>query len=115
MIRKFYHCSSHDFAAKVGDTIILHPGKQNAQGVGVYFSEGVADERASDSCYENGGSKTVFILDVEASCSGPWWSSKNSRDKKKNRPKTWHSNGANVKVTVTRVDGKFVYGHGERV
>ena len=108
MKRLLCHCSSYPFNVKEGDEIILIPGIQNAQGVGVYLSEGTPDERASDSCYEAGGSKTVFFLEAETN--KQWWKSKGSTDVRKGRPRTWHTNGHNLVVTVHKVDGKNVYG-----
>ena len=108
MKRLLCHCSSHPFNAKEGDEIILIPGRQNAQGVGVYLSEDVPDERASDSCYEAGGSKTVFFLEAETN--KQWWKSKGSADVRKGRPRTWHTNGHDLIVTVHKVDGKNIYG-----
>ena len=108
MKRLLCHCSSHPFNAKEGDEIVLIPGKQNAQGKGVYLSEGEPDERASDSCYEAGGARTVFFLEAETN--KQWWKSKGSTDVKKSRPRTWHTNGHDLVVTVHKVDGKNIYG-----
>lgn len=114
-MKKLFHCSSFHFNLNVGDSVVLHPGTQCAQGRGVYFSEGEPDERASDSCYEAGESRTIFVLDVEASTSRGWWRSKPSMDKRKGRPPTWHSGGADILVCVTGVHGKTVYGTATRV
>lgn len=114
-IRTLCHASAHDFSPAVGDVIILRPGKQNAQGIGVYFSEGAPDVRASDSCLLAGGVKTQFWVEVEATRTGVWWYSKGCRDKAKGRPKTWHSNGRCVKITIDAIDGINVYGRGELV
>jgi len=108
MKRLLCHCSSFAFNTKEGEEIVLFPGKQNAQGKGVYLSEGEPDERASDSCYEAGGARTVFFLETETN--KQWWKSKGSTDAKKSRPRTWHTNGHNLVVTVHKVDGKNVYG-----
>lgn len=108
MKRLLCHCSSFAFNVKEGEEITLFPGKQNAQGKGVYLSEGEPDERASDSCYEAGGARTVFFLETETSKA--WWKSKGSADAKKSRPRTWHTNGHDLVVTVHKVDGKNIYG-----
>lgn len=108
MKRLLCHCSSFAFCAKEGDEIVLIPGRKNAQGVGVYLSENVPDERASDSCYESGGARTVLFLETETP--KRWWKSKGSADVRKGRPRTWHTNGHGLLVTVHKVDGKNIYG-----
>ena len=78
--------------------IILTPGKQAAQGVGVYCSLGRPDLRASDSCYEN-GMKTMFCLKIYEP-KRLWYTSKGGRDRKKARPQTWHTKGKNLSVHI---------------
>lgn len=114
-MRRLCHASAHEFRAQVGQEIVLRPGTQNAQGVGVYFAEGVPDVRASDSC-EAHGVKTIFHVDFQcATRNSDWFQSKGCRDRAKSRPRTWHSNGRQVRIVVTAVDGIHVYGVGERV
>ena len=114
MVRTLIHASSHPFRGDEA-AITLRPGTQGAQGAGVYLSEGEADIRASDSCVLN-GLRCVFVLECDTN--KEWYRSKNSADRKKGRPKTWHTNGANLRVTVTDSVNKdgvtFIYGKGER-
>ena len=111
---KLYHATSFPFNPKEGEEIILYPGTQNAQGIGVYFSEGEPDVRASDSVHLN-GLAFIFVVDFDKSerKSDLWYRSKRSNDKRKGRPRTWHSKGRPVKITVNSVDGIFIYGRGE--
>jgi len=92
--------------AQPGQTITLRPGAQNAQGLGVYFSEGRPDVRAADSV-RLAGLSCVLRLEGVNSHKG-WYRSKPSNDKKKGRPRTWHSMGKAVKAEVLANDGNTV-------
>lgn len=98
---KLFHCSSHLFSLQVGEKVTLFPGTQNAQGIGVYFSESQPDLRASDSCYLH-GHKTTFIVHVEPPFN-LWYRSKRSMDKRSGRPRTWHSSGRSVTLVVLEI------------
>lgn len=114
--RTLFHATAQHFDVRVGTEITLHPGKQNAQGVGVYFSQGEPDVRASDSVWENG---LAWVFQVtfkgESSLGKNWWRSKGCRDRAKNRPKTFHSQGRNVRLVVEKVIGNSVLCAGELV
>jgi hypothetical protein len=119
MIRTFYHCSSFRFSESEGEQIVLIPGAQSAQGKGVYLSESAPDSRAADSVKLN-GLKTVFILSVDAAKNkSEWFWSKGGNDRKKERPKTWHTKGACLAVDVIKktADNGIVtiYGTARRV
>ena len=71
----------------------LKVGESPGTHVGVYFSEGTPDVRASDS---------VFRVRIDTDRS--WWRSKGGKDAKKGRPRTWHSNGACPSVSLLRAN-----------
>ena len=102
MNRRLFHASSFQGfrSLRAGDVVTLRPGKQNAQGVGVYLSAGAPDVRASDSVHE-AGLAVVFDLSVDTDKS--WYASKNSADRKKGRPKTWHTQGRDLSVRIDSV------------
>ena len=111
MERTLFHATSFGGFSNLqpGDEVTLVPGKQNAQGVGVYFSEGEPDVRASDSVFEGG---LVAIFKVEICTDRSWYKSKGGMDRVKSRPKTWHSNNKDVRLSilsVIREDGHNTY------
>lgn len=114
-MRTLYHASAHDWGnLTAGDVVILKPGTQNAQGVGVYFSAGLPDIRASDSVHEK-GLQALFRVAIsgESALRRNWYVSKGGRDRKKGRPQTWHSSGKHVRLTITEVDGRNISATGE--
>lgn len=115
--RILYHASAHDWGSlREGDTVTLIPGSQNAQGVGVYFSSGEPDVRASDSVHARGLSALFKVRFAGAhSARRNWYVSKGARDRKKGRPQTWHSQGKGVLVTIIKASGSEVEGLGELV
>jgi len=92
--------------AQPGQEITLRPGHQCAQGLGVYFSEGQPDVRAADSV-RLAGLSCILCLEGVNSHKG-WYRSKPSNDRKKGRPRTWHSMGKAVKAEVLANDGNVV-------
>ena len=106
--RVLYHASVWAGLREVqpGQEITLRPGTQNAQGLGVYFSEGRPDARAADSV-RLAGLSCILCLEGVNSHKG-WYRSKPSNDKKKGRPRTWHSMGNAVKAEVLANDGSIV-------
>lgn len=111
MQRNLFHATSFQGfkSLEIGAVVTLRPGSQNAQGLGVYFSESSPDIRASDSVHYDG---LAAIFDVSIETNKTWYSSKNCRDRAKGRPKTWHSTGRKVQLSVIEksvVDGIIYY------
>lgn len=98
-----YHCTNWQelASANVGDTFTLRPGTQNAEGVGVYFSEGTPRPEASDGSVRHG---LAAIIEIEASSPDGWWRSKGGKARKFGKARTWHSAGKRVCCTVRAVE-----------
>lgn len=99
-----YHISNWEAlkTAVVGETYVLRPGTQNAEGVGVYFSEGEPRWTAAEGSVQKGVSAVIAIdtpLDATA-----WWLSKGGKARKFNKPRTWHSAGKNLAITIVSID-----------
>lgn len=88
----------------VGDTFTLRPGTQCAEGVGVYFAEGVAVRDSTAEGTHTAASITCVVIEVADSLAPvAWWRSKAAKARKFKKPRTWHSNGAHIACTVERV------------
>lgn len=103
---KIYHVSTWSALsqAKPGDTFILKPGTQNAEGAGVYFSE-TESVRAADSVY-NGNAHTVTVV-IESGPARDWFRSKKA-NLKGDRARTWHSRGKSLKCQVEKRHEHFL-------
>lgn len=98
---KLYHVSGwSDLAAKTsGDTFVLVPGPQHAEGAGVYFAEGAVRVTAAEGCRGT----PAAIVELAVDSPRGWWRTKPALARKHGRAITWHSQGANVACRVTAV------------
>jgi hypothetical protein len=108
MMTKLYHVSSSPDCASVqpGDIFYLDPGPQGAEGRGVYFSE----ERPRFSAAEGSrrkGVACIVVIDVDSSVG--WWRTKTGIAKKYNRPRTWHTKGKSLRLTVMSKKGNELF------
>ena len=99
---KLFHVSGHQelMGKELGDSFVLTPGSQGAEGSGVYFSEG--DPRFSAA--EGARGKATVVVVIEPNSKKGWWQSKGYVMRKFDRPRTWHSEGKNIRCVVTRVE-----------
>ncbi len=72
-----------------GDTFVLRPGPQGAEGQGVYWSEDHPRPTAAEGAT---GPDRFTIIAVEYPATG-WWRTKAGIARKHNRPITRHSQG----------------------
>lgn len=96
--------------AKVGDTFTLKPGRQNAEGLGVYFSEGAPVKVTTAEGTAQSGATAV--VETEVSGTAGWWRTKPSIARKFNRPITWHTDGKSLSCKVESVGNIPVSGAG---
>jgi hypothetical protein len=92
--------------AQAGETFILRPGTQNAEGVGVYFSESAPRLTAAEGA---GRSGLAAIIQICATEPDGWWRSKGGKARKFGKPRTWHSDKKQVQITVISI-GNSEYG-----
>ena len=99
---KLFHISSHPKLKNIkkGDTFKLKPGSQGAEGFGVYFSEVKPRPKAAEGA--NRTEKTG-IIQIEPESSKGWWKSKGFKTRKFGKPRTWHSDGKNIKCKVKEI------------
>jgi len=115
--KNLYHVSSwNELSGKnVGDTFLLKPGSQKTEGLGVYFSENAPRPHAADGVVRTGEIGAVVVLPVDSPKG--WWRTKGTYVRRHNRPRTWHSEGKEIKCTVKEVrdvDGiKYLYVDGQ--
>lgn len=104
-MKKIYHCTSWNVPvnANPGDQFTLVPGRQNAQGVGVYFSEGTLRVSAAEGARGATAIVAVSLVPQEGTWSADWFRSKNGVDRKQGTTKTWHSLGKSVTCIVTGI------------
>jgi hypothetical protein len=84
----------------IGESFILQPGRQCAEGLGVYFAEGATRVSAAEGCQ---GVPSAIVV-IEASNNAGWWQSKAAKARKFGKPRTWHSDGKRVACTVEAID-----------
>lgn len=103
--KTLYHVSAFEDlrAVDVGDSFVLVPGQQNAEGPGVYFSENKPRFTAAEGVNKAGGESAVVVIRV--SDYNGWWRTKGSKYKRFNRPRTWHSDGKSMKCIVKKILG----------
>jgi len=107
-MKTLYHASSWKDLANmnVGETFILKPGTQCAEGLGVYFSEGLPRVSAADSVRLHG---MTAIVKIEVTDAKGWWRTKLGICKKFNRPRTWHTKSKSMECKVTKVEGNIIH------
>lgn len=96
---RLYHVSGAFLDVSTGDTIILRPGPQGAEGVGVYWAEG----QPRPSAAEGAKGKPTIVFAINVSDSEGWWVTKAWRARKFGKPRTWHTNCKDIKLTVRSV------------
>ena len=101
--KKLYHVSAWSGLEHMamGDTFVLKPGQQKAEGLGVYFSEKEPRINAADGVQRLGGYKSAIVV-IEVRSPKNWWRSKNATVNKNGRSRTWHSSGKNIQCTIQR-------------
>jgi len=82
-----------------GDSFILKPGMQGAEGIGVYFSEGTPVKSSTAEGIARIGGQTGIIR-IEVKSPSGWWRSKGAKSRKFGKPRTWHSDGKSLKLTI---------------
>lgn len=94
-----YHISSWDLLSSLeeGDTFTLKPGTQNAEGIGVYFSQGEVRPTAAEGAHLRGISA---VVEISPENSSSFWRTKSSIARKRGRPRTWHTQGKSVRCEV---------------
>ena len=101
-----YHVSgwSELSSKSIGESFVLHPGRQNAEGIGVYFAEGAARISAAEGCQGNPSA----IVVIEAANNGGWWQSKAAKARKFGKARTWHSDEKSILCRITSIDHSSV-------
>jgi len=103
-VNDLYHVSSWDrlATAAVGDTFVLKPGPQGAEGPGVYFSESDPRFTAAEGAQRAGLAAVVVI--PQPLHPRDWYRTKGNVVRKYGRPRTWHSKGGDVRCVVNAVE-----------
>jgi len=96
-----YHVTGWEGPAelRVGESFILNPGRQNAQGEGVYFSE--EQPRFSAAEGTNGNPQAVIHIKGGLKSEG-WYRSKAAFSEKYRYPRTRHTKGQSIKLTIVQ-------------
>jgi hypothetical protein len=104
-----YHYSTHPVlaTASAGDTFTLRPGAQGAEGLGVYFAERPRLQ-AADAIASGVPCTGCVVIDRPAAQAG-WFVTKLSLARKFGRPRTWHTCGRSLTLTVVSVEGVFFH------
>jgi hypothetical protein len=84
----------------VGESFILNPGRQCAEGLGVYFAEGASRVSAAEGCQGN----PQAIVEIEAFDNAGWWQSKAAKARKFGKPRTWHSDSKSVICHIESIE-----------
>ena len=107
-MKTLFHCSAWKLLAdaEIGQEYTLIPGRQCAEGLGVYFSEGKPRPQSSDSCVLSG---MTAIIAIEVSDEEGWWISKLGKSKKFGKPRTWHSEGKSVSIRVDKIEDGVIH------
>jgi hypothetical protein len=102
-----YHVSSHPtlVGIQVGDTFILEPGPQHAEGPGVYFSEAFPRLTAAEGANRRG---RTGVVQIRADSAQGWWRTKNAAVRRFKRPRTWHTDGKSLRLEVIGCDGDLI-------
>ena len=97
-----FHVSGWDHLSdvQVSDGFILKPGKQHAEGIGVYFSENEPRLSAAEGAQMH--PSAVVIL--ETSSNDGWYQSKAAKAKKFGKPRTWHSDSKSIACQVVAIE-----------
>lgn len=104
-----YHVTGWELPAnlEVGDCFVLNPGTQNSQGEGVYFSE----EMPRFTAAEGSKGKPTAIIHINGGQRGEgWFVSKSAFAKKYLKPKTHHTNGHKIELTIERREDNYQAG-----
>jgi hypothetical protein len=99
--QKLYHVTGWEEVKDLqpGDALTLTPGEHHAQGDGVYFSEDVPRVEAADHLVQN-RKEPEAIIEVVATDTAGWYRSKPELVKKYGKPRTWHSEGKEMRLVV---------------
>jgi len=98
-----YHWSNSKELAQLspGDIFILNPGPQGAEGPGVYFSTKPVRVSTAEGVGRSDIEKPILVTAYfENINTKQWWRSKGRKTVKFNKPQTWHSNNASVKLDI---------------
>lgn len=112
MGRELFHVSGWDELGdkKVGDSFVLHPGQQGAEGKGVYFSESKPRFSAAEGAKK---SEQQVVVVIRSESPQGWWRTKSMHARKHDRPKTWHTAGKYIQCSIQdirEIDGtKYLF------
>ncbi len=105
-----YHISGwqHLKSVQVGETFLLRPGTQNAEGLGVYFSEGAPRAQSCAEGTREHGVSGVVVIDAALNDTS-WYRSKGAKARKTGKARTWHTNGKNIECRVEKIEDKILH------
>ena len=106
---RLFHITTHPALKSpiIGQEFTLVPGGQCAEGIGVYFSEG---QPVSLSTAEGTRqSEPTGIVVIEVDSPSDWWRSKASKAKKFGKPRTWHTAGRDLPLTIRSVQDNYIH------
>ena len=102
-MKELYHITNwENIPRNVGDSFTLKPGPQCAEGLGVYFSDGEPRPNTADGTYMG---SCAAVIKIVAQGNESWWKTKNSICRKHGRPRTYHSQGRNIKCRILKKEG----------
>lgn len=93
--------------ARPGESFTLVPGGQCAEGKGVYFAETPVRPQTAEGCRQAvrvGLVKIALPPELQAG----WWKSKSIKTRRFGKPRTWHTYGRSITLTVTSTDGSEI-------
>lgn len=84
---------------QIGEAFTLRPGRNNAQGEGVYFSETVPRIEAADSARSD-PQAIVEIFAEDTNNDDSWYKSKGELVEKYQKERSWHTKGKQMRLIV---------------
>ena len=89
-----------------GDEFTLKVGNQNAEGPGVYFSQGAPRYSAAEGSTASDDKVVIVISPKEGTFKSQWWRTKGANKKKHGKvglPRTWHTLDQKVRCVVDAI------------
>lgn len=100
---KLFHITNWEkIPKKCGESFTLKPGRHNAEGVGVYFSQESSRPTAADGTTSG---TCAALIEIEAQGNEGWWKTKNFICRKHGRPRTFHSDKKSLICTILSISG----------
>jgi hypothetical protein len=81
---------------KVGESFVLVPGTQCAEGRGVYFSEEAPRLTAAEGAHM----RPSAVVVITTTNNEGWWQSKRAKARKFKKPRTWHTDGKKIQCCL---------------